>query len=164
MTVRLAVEGDLPAIVAIYNQAVAIEAVADLEPVTVESRRLWFVEHAPDRHPILVAERDGVVAGWLSLSAYRPGRGGLRHTLEVSYFVDTESRRSGVGSALLEVALERCPALGVKTLFAILLEDNAGSVQLLERFGFERWGHLPGVADFGGREVGQLYYGRRVGA
>ena len=25
------------------------------------------------------------------------------------------------------------------------------------------WGHMPGVAEFGGREVGHLYYGLRVG-
>ncbi len=47
-------------------------------------------------------------------------------------------------------------------LFAILLDVNTSSVGILEKFGFEQWGHLPGVADFDGALCGHLYYGRRV--
>ncbi len=58
--------------------------------------------------------------------------------------------------------MDLCPSLEIKTLFAILLDDNDASVKLLERFGFERWGHMPAVANFDGREVGHLYYGLRL--
>ncbi len=58
--------------------------------------------------------------------------------------------------------MDRCPVLQIKTLFAILLEDNCASISLLEKFGFEAWGFMPKVADFDGREVGHLYYGLRL--
>ena len=41
--IRIASASDLPAIVAIYNQAVEQRfATADLRPVTVDQRRAWF--------------------------------------------------------------------------------------------------------------------------
>jgi len=43
---RAATEADLPAIVEIYNSTIPGRMVtADLEPVTVESRRAWFQAH-----------------------------------------------------------------------------------------------------------------------
>lgn len=161
--IRVAVPDDLPAIVEIYNQAVAMRtATADLDPVTVEGRRPWLAEHHGGTHPVFVAEDSGTVTGWCSISPYRPGRMALRHTAEISYYVHEDFRRRGIGSRLISHALGRCPSLGVRTLFAVLLDINTPSVGILEKFGFERWGHLPGVADFGEVECGHLYYGRRV--
>src|ERR1700732_2529436 len=46
---RDAAEWVLPAIIAIYNAAIATRmSAAQLEPVTVESRRRWLTEHSPD--------------------------------------------------------------------------------------------------------------------
>jgi len=141
---------------------VAAEATADTEPLDVERQADWLLRHDPSSRPVLVGQIEGRVVGWASLSEYRGGRGAVRHTAEISYYVDYGCHRRGVGSALIETCLERCPALEIKTLFAILLEDNLPSIRLLEKFDFVRWGRLPGVADFAGREVGHLYYGRRV--
>lgn len=161
--IRVAAEDDLPAIASIYNQAIALQsATADTSPVTLESRKLWLEEHPPDHYPVFVAAIDDRVVGYCSLSAYRPGRMALRHTAEISYYVDENFRQQRVGSALIAHAIEQSPGLEIKTLFAILLDINAGSTRILENFGFEQWGHLPGVAEFDGRECGHLYYGRRV--
>jgi phosphinothricin acetyltransferase len=56
----------------------------------------------------------------------------------------------------------QCSKLGIKTLFAIILDDNEASVKLIEKCGYKKWGHLPGVAVFDGVEAGHLYYGKRV--
>jgi L-amino acid N-acyltransferase YncA len=161
--IRIATLEDLPEIVEIYNEAVATGfATADLSPVTLESRETWFLDHKAGHHPIYVWEQDGQVKGWCSLSPYRPGRMALRFTAEISYYVKKDSRRKGIASALLLHALKDCPRLGIKNLFAIVLEPNAASRQLLERQGFTLWGLLPRVADFEGAECGHLYYGMRV--
>lgn len=163
LTIRVARREDLPGIVAIYNQAIpSHRATADLTPVTVAERVAWFEQHEPDRHPIFVAELDGKLAGWCSLSAYRPGRLALRFTAEISYYVDRACQRRGVGSALVRHALQACPGLGIKNVFAILLDRNEASRRLLEKHGFQQWGHLPRVADFDGEECGQYYYGLRI--
>ena len=148
---------------AIYNQAVrAGFQTGDRTEVTTEDRRAWLEAHQPERHPVYVGELDGAVAGWLSVSPYRPGREALRFTAEVSYYVDEAHHGRGVAGRLLEHAIQQAPPLGLKTYFAIVLDKNDASCRLLEKFGFARWGHLPGVADYDGEECGQWYYGKRV--
>jgi len=161
--IRLADAGDLPAIVDIYNEAIADRnATGDTSPVSVEDRAAWLRGHRPDAYPVFVAETASGVVGWCSLSPYRPGRMALRHTAEISYYVARDSRGTGVGSALIAHAIEQCPALGLGTLFAIVLDINPGSPRILGKFGFAEWGRLPGVAEFDGVECGHLYYGLRV--
>ncbi|HEU4745635.1 MAG TPA: GNAT family N-acetyltransferase [Anaerolineales bacterium] len=163
MIIRFAQTDDLPAIVDIYNQSIPSQrSTGDTQPLRVEDRLTWFEEHRPDRHPIFVAEVDGQVVGWCSLSAYRPGRAALRFTAEISYYLAAAYHRQGIGTALVQYALAACPAIQIRHLFAIVLEGNQASLKLLEKMGFEQWGYLPRVADFDGKEVGHLYYGRHV--
>ena len=156
-------ETHLPALTAIYNQAIASRtATADMEPATVQQRRDWLADHSADQYPVYVAEIAGKVVGYASLSRYRRGRQALRHTAEISYFVDENFQRRGVGSQLIAHTLQQCPRLNIRNVFGILLDINHGSVRILEKFGFEQWGHLPDVADFDGAVCGHLYYGRSV--
>lgn len=69
-TLRIAELADLSRIVATYNATVPSRLVtADLDPVTVESRRPWFFVHDPTRRPLWLVEQGGVYQGWLSLQA-----------------------------------------------------------------------------------------------
>lgn len=160
--IRPAHQHDLPSIVSIYNEAVAEHATADMDPISVADRSEWLAAHPIDLYPVVVAEVGEATVGWASLSAYRPGRRALRHAAEISYFVHSDSRRIGIGRALVEDLLRRCHVIEHRTVFAILIEDNAASIALLRSLGFECWGHLPRIADFDGREVGQVYYGLRI--
>lgn len=163
MIIRLAQMDDLSALVDIYNQSIpSQQSTGDTQPLRVEDRRGWFEEHRPEAHPIFVAEVEGQVAGWCSLSAYRPGRAALRFTAEISYYIALAYHRQGIGTALVAHTLAACPALQIRHLFAIVLEGNQASLSLLEKMGFEQWGYLPRVADFDGKEVGHFYYGRHV--
>jgi phosphinothricin acetyltransferase len=165
ISIRTATFDDLVEIVAIYNEAVAERfATADLDPVTVNGRAAWFREHDPERLPIYIAEREGRVDGWCSLSAYRPGRAALRRTAEISYYIRSAARRTGVATALVEHAIREAPRLGKQVLFGILLERNTASISLLKKCGFELWGRLPDVASIDGELVSHVYYGRRVGS
>jgi len=165
ITLRLAQETDLPSIVEIYNQAVPTHrSTANTTLVTVESRQAWFREHHPETHPIFVAEIDGKVVGWCSLSVYRPGRWALRFTAEISYYIAEAFQQRGVGSRLVRYAVQACPALGIKNLVAVVIDRNEASQKLLEKLGFERWGYLPRVLDFDEAEFGEFYYGKRVSA
>ena len=163
MNIRLANSEDLARIMVIYNQAIAAgQKTADTVPVTIEERKQWFDEHPSNHYPVLVAEKNGEVVGYLTISAYRPGRMALRHTAEVSFYVDFAYHRQGIGSQLLEHAIEMCPSLEIKNLFAILMETNTASIEKLKKYGFKQWAHLPQVADYDGVEIGQLYFGLRI--
>ncbi len=161
--IRIAKFEDLEIIVEIYNQAIAAgEKTADIAAVTTDDRKDWFNGHTPGKYPILVAEKGGSVVGYLTVSAYRPGRMALRHTAEVSYFIHFEHHGEGIASRLLRYAINLCPSLQIKTLFAILIDSNQNSIRLLEKCGFRKWGYMPRVAEFDGIEFGHLYYGLRI--
>ncbi|HEU4371278.1 MAG TPA: GNAT family N-acetyltransferase [Methylomirabilota bacterium] len=162
VSIRDARESDLPRIVSIYNEAIpGRRATADTEPVSVVSRQPWFHEHTPDRRPLWVAERDGLVVGWLSFQSFY-GRPAYAATAEVSVYVGGEAQRGGVARRLLARAIERAPGLGLATLVAFVFGHNEPSVRLFEAHGFTRWGHLPRVARLDGREADLLILGRRV--
>jgi L-amino acid N-acyltransferase YncA len=137
-------------------------ATADIAPVSIESRKPWLRDHPPAKYPIYVAQNHAQITGWCSLSPYRAGREALRHTTEISYYVHNDFRRQGIGSALIAHAIQDCHRLEIKSLFAILLDINPASLKVLEKLGFEKWGHMPNIADFDGRECGHLYYGLRI--
>jgi len=163
LTVRDAQQADLPRIVTIYNEAIpGLQATADTEPVSVDDRLEWFRAHAPARRPLWVAERDGVLVGWLSFQDFY-GRPAYGATAELSVYVGGAAQRGGVGRHLLARAIERAPGLGLATLLGFVFAHNAPSVGLFERHGFARWAHLPRVARLDGVERDLLILGRRVG-
>ena len=143
MIIRFAQTDDLPAIVDIYNQSIPSQrSTGDTQPLRVEDRLTWFEEHRPDRHPIFVAEVDGQVVGWCSLSAYRPGRAALRFTAEISYYLAAAYHRQGIGTALVQYALAACPAIQIRHLFAIVLEGNQANLGFSGLFPYKApgWG------------------------
>jgi L-amino acid N-acyltransferase YncA len=146
LIIRDAVEADLPAIIEIYNATVPTRMVtAELEPTTVEARLPWFREHSPHEYPFWVAESDGRVIGWFDFKKLLP-RCAYRGTAEISVYVGEQFRRLGVGQRLLEEAIARAPSLGITVLVGLIFGHNEPSLKLFQRFGFERWGFFPGVA------------------
>lgn len=146
MTIRDAVEADLPAIVEIYNAAIRSRiSTAQLEAVSVEERAPWFRGHSPESRPLWVAEHDGAIAGWLSFHPFMP-RCAYRGTVEVSVYVNEKCRRAGVGRALLEKAIAHSPFLEIHVLVGCIFGHNEPSLRLFEKLGFERWGFLPRIA------------------
>ena len=146
LKIRDAVEADLPAIIGIYNAAIATRiSTAQLEPVTVESRRHWLSEHSSDRYPFWVAEIDGRVRGWLSFKSFLP-RCAYRGTIELSVYVDENFRRRGIARKLLEAAIARASSIGINAMVGLIFAHNEASLKLFTRLGFERWGLLPRVA------------------
>jgi len=164
VTIRQAIRGDLHRLTAIYNQAVeAGLRTADTRTQAPIERRDWLESHLNSpKHPVFLASVREEIAGYLSISPYRKGREALRFAVEISYYVDFEHHRKGVGSALMDHTLSFCKKEGFKTLFAILLETNTASIALLRKYGFEKWARLPNIADFGGIEISQVYYGKRI--
>ncbi len=163
-TARDATEADLPAIVEIYNATIPGRLVtADLEPVTVDSRRRWFHDHSPGGYPLWVIEGPGGVEAWLGFQPFHP-RLAYRATAEVSIYVSDHHRRQGHARHLLAEAIARAPGLGIKSLLGLIFGHNEPSLRLFEQFGFERWAHLPGVAELDGVERDLVILGRRLGA
>mgnify|MGYP001950957632 CR=1 FL=1 len=162
ITFRIATLEDLPIIVGIYNSTIPSRMVtADLEPVTVEDRLQWFHEHTPEKRPLWVVECEGNICGWVSLQSFY-GRPAYHATVEISIYLHENYRGQGLGKKILSKVMEECPQFGIETLLAFIFGHNEPSLQLFYHFGFEKWGHLPEVAELDGVKRDLLILGRKI--
>ncbi len=160
MEITHAKREDLPQIVEIYNQAIlAGQRTADTKVFTLESRLEWFNSHSGEKYPLLVAKEGDVVYGYLTLSAYRFGRKALSKTAEISYYIHFDHHRKGVGSMLIDAAIEICLDLNINTLIAILIGCNQGSLGILDKYGFKEWGCFPNIVELDSKSFDHMYYG-----
>jgi L-amino acid N-acyltransferase YncA len=108
----------------------------------------WDAGHLPDHR--FVALRGGTAVGWVAVSPVsdRCAYGGV---VENSVYVAPEARGAGVGRLLLERLIGSTEAAGIWTIQTGIFPENAASVRLHERVGFEvvgrrkRLGKLRGV-------------------
>jgi L-amino acid N-acyltransferase len=143
-TLRPATEADLPAINDIYNHYVRTSTCTYQETdETMEDRVAWFKHHGP-AHPIIVAEIDGVVVGWGSLSPFRE-RSGYRFTVEDSVYIDHEHHNRGIGSTILQELIKLARQHGYKMLIAGVDGEQLPSVRLHSKFGFVECAHFKRV-------------------
>ncbi len=162
MTIRDATLEDLPAIVAIYNAAIPGRmATADLEPVSVDSRRAWFAEHSPGSRPLWVIKDGGHTKGWISFQSFY-GRPAYHATAELSVYVAPDAHRRGYARQLIAEAIRRAAEFGLRTLLGFIFGHNQPSLALFRSFGFETWAHLPRVAELDGIERDLMILGRRL--
>lgn len=119
LSIRPAEVSDLDAITDVYNEAIqTTTATFDTEPKTKSEQLRWFESHGP-KHPIIVAELDGIVVGWACLTKW-PDRAAYSETAETSFYVKQEHRAKGIGRALKKAIIDEARRLGVS------LSDHEG--------------------------------------
>ena len=140
-SIRPATVADLPTIDEIYNWYIPRSTCTYAEQIEpFEKRVAWFRQHGL-KHPVTVAELDGQIVGWGSLSEFRD-RAAYRHTVEDSLYVRHDMRGQAIGTALLRDLIERARALGHQTIIAGADGEQTGSIRLHEKFGFEKVAHF----------------------
>ena len=86
----------------------------------------------------------------------------LDKTAELSVYIGDSFRNLSLGSYFLAQAIAHAPAIGVDRLIGFVFGHNQPSLDLFAKFGFERWGKLPGVTLLDGVERDVIILGRRV--
>lgn len=145
--VRSAHHGDLPAIQALYAHHV-LHGLASFEevPPSIDDLRARHAAVLAAGLSYLVAELDGQVVGFAYATPYR-ARTAYRHTVEDSVYVAPGLAGRGIGAALLGEVIRQCEAGPWRQMLAVVGQgdDNAGSMALHARMGFERIGALRSV-------------------
>jgi L-amino acid N-acyltransferase YncA len=90
---------------------------------------------AGERHPFLVADLDGRVAGFAVTSPYSD-RDAYAGVAECSVYVDQALRGRGVGTALLAELASEAGRRGFHKLLGKLFATNDASMRLVHRGGF----------------------------
>jgi phosphinothricin acetyltransferase len=148
--IRPTVDDDVPAITAIYNEAIrTTTATFDTDPKTVDERRAWLRSH-DERHPVLVAVLDGAVVGWASLTHWSERRA-YDGTAETSFYVQEDHRGAGIGRQLKQAIIAEARRLGFHTLLARVAEGSDASIHLNEAYGFQHVGTMKQVGHKFGR-------------
>jgi len=162
MKVRIAKSSDLTQIVEIFNQAIINGgANAFTNTVTPEERKNWFDSHQ-DPNFILICEIEEIIVAWCSITPYRQGRLALSKTAEISYYVHQDYIGKGIGKYIVKETILLAKSKGFKNLIAIMLDTNEASKNLLLKFEFQIWGHLPKIAEFPDYTCGQYYIGKNL--
>jgi phosphinothricin acetyltransferase len=139
--IRPAARADLPRLTQIYNHYVLTSPVTfDLEPLSIEQRIAWFMEHANiGRHRLLVAEEAGVVIGYATTSQFR-GRAAYDTTVEASVYCAPDAVGRRVGSELYRALFAAVALEDINRIVAGMTLPNSASVALHRSFGFVQVG------------------------
>lgn len=115
----------------------------------------WDMAHRKDCR--LIALIDNKIVGWAALSGVssRPVYAGVA---EVSVYVDQDYRGKGVGDQLMDSLIKESEINGVWTLQAGIFPENAGSLKLHHKHGFQTIGvkQRIGKMDHSWRDVAML--------
>lgn len=145
MTIRDATPADAPGLLAIHNEAVrTTTAIWDETEVDLADRAGWLADRLGGGFPVLVAEVDGVVAGYASYGPWRP-KSGYRHTVENSLYVLASHHGQGLASALFDELLARSRSAGLHRMVAMIESANTVSIDLHARRGFVVVGQMSQV-------------------
>lgn len=134
-------------ILAIFNEAIVNStALYDYKPRAPESMVTWFATKRANGFPMVGMEDDsGKLLGFASYGTFRAFPA-YKYTVEHSVYVEKDSRGLGLGRKLLEAIVARAEAQGMHLLVGAIDLDNAVSIALHKRLGFEHSGTIKQAA------------------
>jgi L-amino acid N-acyltransferase YncA len=141
--VRPARREDMPAVLAIYNDAVAQStATYDYEPRPLDDQFAQYDQKMLDGYSFYVAVTpDGTVAGFSTYGLYRQ-RPGWRFACEHSVYVAAPWRGRRVGLSLLPPIMRHARKRGFHTMIGVVDAENAASLRMHRRAGFVEVGTI----------------------
>ena len=141
---RTACRKDIKVITEIYNEAIVnTNSTFDTEKKTIKEMEEWFNNHG-SKNPIIVAEKDGVTAGWAALSKYN-NKKAYSNTAEISLYVLETYQGKGIGKKLMNNLLREGKKADIHAVIARITEGNDVSIHLHKEFGFKKIGTLKEV-------------------
>jgi RimJ/RimL family protein N-acetyltransferase len=116
-----------------------------------ERRFLKALRRYPHAAVFVAEHDDGTLIGRLSVG--RDPHPASTHVADVGLMVARGARRQGVGTALLEAAVEWARETGVSKLELHVFPWNEAAIALYDAFGFEREGYRKAHYSRGGEDV-----------
>jgi len=132
----------LPEILAIYNEVIRnTTAVYSDTEVTLANREAWLDAKMESGFPVLAARDESGVLGYGTFGDFRAWPC-YRHSVEHTVHVRADSRRRGVGRALVLALLGAAADMQKHVMIAAIDADNAASLGLHGSLGFSVAGHF----------------------
>lgn len=119
ITVRSATLGDAERILEIYDYYVKNTAITfEYTTPTLEEFR-GRMEKIMQKYPYLVAEKDGVIAGYAYAGAF-VGRAAYDWSCETSIYLDKNARKCGIGKTLYTALEKELKEMGILNMYACI--------------------------------------------
>ena len=160
--IRAANEADLPAILAIYNDAVVnTTAIWNDDIVDLDNRRAWMAAARPSAIPCSSRTRRvrSSATPPSAISAPSTATASPSRTRSMS---PSAARRRGVASALLAALIEQAARLGKHVMVAGIAGENEISIRLHARHGFVETARMPEVGLKFGRWLDLVFMQRTL--
>lgn len=163
--IRPCQDADIPAITAIYREAVTTGTASfELEAPDEAEMRRRRAALVDGGYPYLVAEIDGQVAGYAYAGPYRT-RPAYRASVENSVYVAPPLQGRGIGRELLGALVLAASVRGFRQMIAVIGDSaNHASVRLHAAAGFAPVGTLRSVGWKHGRWLDTVLMQRDLGA
>lgn len=139
VTLRMACEADVPAMLNIYAPCVSNSVVTfEYEVPTLLEFQQRFLSIA-SRFPWIVAEMNGQVVGYIYADAPF-SRVAYQWSTSFAVYISPDARSAGLGTAFSLALMKLLTRLGYSRLYAVVVASNTPCLQMLARLGFEQEG------------------------
>ena len=163
--IRASRDDDIDAIASFYCESIATGTASwEYDPPSVAEMGKRRHAVIANGFPYLVAEIDSRVVGYAYASTYR-ARIGYRFVVEDSIYIAPDMQGRGIGKRLLMAVIAECEKLGFRQMIAVIGDsENAGSIALHQRCGFQHAGRFNGIGYKFGRWLDSVQMMRSLGA
>lgn len=152
--IRRVEQGDLPALLDIYNHYIVNTPVTfDLEPRTLAQRQEWLDQFAPvGKYQCFVAARARRAIGWVCSAKFKE-KEAYATSIETSIYVAPGEGGKGLGRRLYDTLFDALKGEDIHRAFGGVTQPNEASVALHKSVGFEHIGTYREI----GRKFGRFW-------
>lgn len=97
------------------------------------------IEEINKKYPWLVYEENGKILGY-AYGGPLYSRAAYQWTVEDSIYIDSAAKGRGIGTLLFEQLLSLLQKQGFRICYSLIVEDNAPSIKMHEKYGFSECG------------------------
>lgn len=160
MTLRFAGQGDVPALLAVYQHAIPTSITFEDELPSVEefARRVDSISRI---YPYLAAEEEGAVTGYAY--AHRIAeRAAYAWGAELSIYLHPSAAGKGLGARMYRALMDLLRLQGVRTVYGLVASPNPASERLHASLGFRVMGVQRNAGYKNGRWIDLLWFEKAI--
>jgi len=152
------VEQDLVQVREIYNHYVLHStAVYYTHPISMEELKSFLPLNHPKYHSYMIQTQDDETLGFCYYTPFKP-KDAFHISVELTIYLKPDITGKGIGYHVLLLLEPLICSMGFSNIVALISGDNARSIRLFEKSGYERCACIRQVAEKFGKKLDLMMY------